>query len=144
MPLMHLFTRRTLLTLVLALVSGWARAETLAVIVHPSSGVDSLSREEVSHLFLGRIKHLPSGTPAVVLDTKSLRADFYRALVNREMNEISAYWARLKFSGRTQPPEQIDDAESVLKRVAAERGAIGYIDAARVDKRVRVVLLLEY
>ena len=60
------------------------------------------------------------------------------------MNEISAYWARLKFSGRTQPPEQIDDAESVLRRVAAERGAIGYIDAARVDKRVRVVLLLEY
>ena len=141
---MRLITRRTVLTLALALVSAWASADTLAVIVHPSSGVASLSREEVSHLFLGRIKHLPSGTPAVVLDTKSLRADFYRALVNREMNEISAYWARLKFSGRTQPPQQIDDAESVLRRVAAERGAIGYIDAARVDKRVRVVLLLDY
>lgn len=144
MPRMRLITRRTVLALVLAVMSGWASAETLAVIVHPSSGVTSLSREEVSHLFLGRIKHLPSGTPAVVLDTKSLRADFYRALVNREMNEISAYWARLKFSGRTQPPQQIDDAEVVLQRVAAEQGAIGYVDAAQVDKRVRVVLLLDY
>lgn len=144
MPRMRLIIRRTVLTLGLALVSGWAHADTLAVIVHPSSEVNSLSREEVSHLFFGRIKHLPSGTPAVVLDTKSLRADFYRALVNREMNEINAYWARLKFSGRTQPPEQIDDTESVLRRVAAERGAIGYVDAARVDRRVRVVLLLDY
>lgn len=144
MTRMRFFHRLALVAVWLTLASACVRAATLAVIVHPSSGVDSLSREETSHLFLGRIKHLPSGTPAVVLDTTSLRADFYRALVNREMNEINAYWARLKFSGRTQPPEQIEDADAVLRRVASERGTIGYIDATRVDKRVRVVLLLEY
>lgn len=144
MARMRFFHRLAVAGIWLTLASGCVHAASLAVIVHPSSGVDSLSREQASHLFLGRIKHLPSGTLAVVLDTTSLRADFYRALVNREMNEINAYWARLKFSGRTQPPEQIEDADAVLRRVASERGTIGYIDAARVDRRVRVVLLLEY
>ena len=144
MARMRFFHRLAVAGIWLTLASGCVHAASLAVIVHPSSGVDSLSREQASHLFLGRIKHLSSGTLAVVLDTTSLRADFYRALVNREMNEINAYWARLRFSGRTQPPEQIDDADAVLQRVASERGTIGYIDAARVDRRVRVVLLLEY
>ena len=136
---MRVFIRLVLLHW-FALLSGayaWAGIE---VIVNPASGVDSMSREEVSHLFLGRVKHLPSGTSAIVIDTVPQREAFYHRLVGRGIAEINAYWARLRFSGRTQPPLQVEDARVVLERVAREQGAIGYVDSSLVDKRVRTVL----
>ncbi|AOF81479.1 hypothetical protein BSY238_1775 [Methyloversatilis sp. RAC08] len=138
-----LLLSRLLLALWLALYGAAAAAHGIAVIVNPDSGIDSISREEVSHLFLGRIKHLLPGTPAVVIDTLPLRQAFYQALVRRGLPEIDAYWARLRFSGRTQPPMQIESAEMVIERVARDRNAIGYIDGALVDSRVRPVLRLE-
>ncbi|MBU0601005.1 MAG: hypothetical protein KKD25_01205 [Gammaproteobacteria bacterium] len=127
----------------LSCACAWA-AGGLAVIVNPGSGVDSLSREEVSHLFLGRVKFLPSGVAAVVIDTGPMRESFYRALVDRGIAEINAYWARLRFSGRTTPPQVMENAAQVIDRVARERGAIGYVDSALVDRRVKAVFELEY
>lgn len=126
----------------LALWSARALAAELVVIVNQGSGIERLSREEASHVFLGRLKTLPSGTPAVVLDTRPLRETFYRALVGKSLPEIDAYWARLRFSGRTQPPDQIGDAREVMERVARQPGAIGYVEATTADRRVRQVLRL--
>jgi ABC-type phosphate transport system substrate-binding protein len=126
----------------LALWSARALATELVVIVNQGSGIERLSREEASHVFLGRLKTLPSGMPAVVLDTRPLRESFYRALVGRSLPEIDAYWARLRFSGRTQPPDQLSDAREVMERVARQPGAIGYVEAATADRRVRQVLRL--
>jgi ABC-type phosphate transport system substrate-binding protein len=134
---------RLLLALWLALYGAAAAANGIAVIVNPDSGIDSISREEVSHLFLGRIKHLLPGKPALVIDTVPLRQTFYQALVRRGIPEIDAYWARLRFSGRTQPPLQIESAEMVIERVARDRNAIGYINGALVDSRVKTVLRLD-
>jgi hypothetical protein len=141
---MFVFNRYTLASwLALSCACAWA-AGGLAVIVNPGSGVDALSREEVSHLFLGRVKFLPSGVAAVVIDTEPVRERFYRALVDRGIAEINAYWARLRFSGRTAPPQLMEDPALVMDRVARERGAIGYVDSALVDKRVKAVFALEY
>jgi ABC-type phosphate transport system substrate-binding protein len=142
-PAIRTFIRRGLaLWLALGCACCWATG--IAVIVNPASGVDSLSREEVSHLFLGRIKNLSSGLSAVVIDTLPQREAFYQALLGRGITEIDAYWARLRFSGRTQPPLRLGDANAVLERVAHERGAIGYVDSALVDRRVKTVLRLDY
>ena len=126
------------------LAGAGAHAAGLAVIVHASSNVEVMTREEVSHLFLGRIKTLPSGESAVVLDCLPQRDAFYRSLVGRGLPEINAYWARLRFAGRTQPPEQLPDGRAVLERVASEPGAIGYVDPILIDRRVRTVLKLDY
>lgn len=135
---------RWVLVLWLACGCACAGAASLMVIVNSASSVDNMSRQEVSHLFLGRIKHLPTGVPAVVIDTVTLRDAFYNALVGQGIAEIDAYWARLRFSGRTQPPLRLEDSAAVIERVARERGAIGYIDATQVDRRVKVVLRLDY
>ncbi len=137
-----LSTMRGLFVIWLVVAGSRACAGDLAVIVNPACGADSMSREEVSHLFLGRIKHLPSGLSAVVIDSLAQRDAFYRALVGRSLAEIDAYWARLRFSGHTQPPLRLDAAD-VLEWVARDPGAIGYIDATLVDRRVKTVLRLD-
>ena len=128
--------------LALLLSTQGAAAEELVVIVHRDSGISTLSREQASHLFLGRVKMLPSGARANVVEVEPLRAGFYRRLLGREIAEINAYWARLQFSGRTQPPLRVSDSAAAVARVAEDPQAIAFVDVVPDDPRARVVLRL--
>ena len=128
--------------LALLLSTQGVAAEELVLIVHRDSGISTLSREQASHLFLGRVKMLPSGGRANVVEVEPLRASFYRRLLGREIAEINAYWARLQFSGRTQPPLRVSDSAAAVARVAENPQAIAFVDAVPEDPRARVVLRL--
>ena len=134
----------TLVPVLLALLLSTqsVAAEELVLIVHRDSGISTLSREQASHLFLGRVKMLPSGARANVVEAEPLRAGFYRRLLGREIAEINAYWARLQFSGRTQPPLRVSDSAAAVARVAEDPQAIAFVDAVPDDPRARVVLRL--
>ncbi len=119
-----------------------AAAAEPVVIVHPDSGVQSLTRDDVINIFMGRQKRLPSGIVALPVEQArpaATRARFYQLLVKKDLPDISAYWARLLYSGQAQPPRQADSAEEVLELVSQNRGAIGVVDGAQADRRVRVV-----
>lgn len=123
-------------------LTGAASAE-IVVIVNPDSGITRMSRDDVVNIYMGRYQGLPSGNTAFPVDLQPLKADFYRFLVGRTMSEINSYWARLVFSGRASPPRQLPDTSTVLEVVANNKGAIGYLPSAEVDKRrVKVVLEL--
>ena len=134
----------TLVPVLLALLLSTqsVAAEELVLIVHRDSGISTLSREQASHLFLGRVKMLPSGGRAIVVEVEPLRASFYRRLLGREIAEINAYWARLQFSGRTQPPLRVSDSAAAVARVAEDPQAIAFVDAVPDEPRARVVLRL--
>jgi ABC-type phosphate transport system substrate-binding protein len=105
--------------------------------------VEKLTRVQVTNIFLGRQKWLPSGIVAFRIEqnhTSPIRARFYQLLMGKDESEINAYWARLLFSGQAHPPQRADSAEEVLKLVASNKGAIGVVDGAFVNQGVRVVL----
>ena len=77
-----------------------------------------------------------------MVEVEPLRASFYRRLLGREIAEINAYWARLQFSGRTQPPLRVSDSAAAVARVAEDPQAIAFVDVVPDDPRVRVVLRL--
>jgi len=118
----------------------------LVIVVNADSGVFQVTREEVRNIFLGRQKRLSSGLPAVPVEQQypaSVRERFYRLLVDKDLAEISAYWARLFFTGQARPPMEEPSAEDVLKVITRNRGAIGLMEAGRTSSRVRVVLDVE-
>jgi hypothetical protein len=120
--------------------------QALVVIVNPACGVTQLSKAEAVDIFMGRQRRLPSGLLALPVEqTKpaATRALFYKLLVNLPMPQVRAYWARLAFSGQAQPPLETDTDDETLEVVAANKGAIGFVQANRVDRRVRTVLRLE-
>lgn len=133
-------------TLFIALLSiGVHVAAEPVVVVNARSGIPRLSKEEVINIFLGRYRGLPTGGVAVPIDqpeNSSLRAEFYRKLVNKELNEINAYWSRLIFSGKTSPPNQAVSEAEVKQLLSARSGGIAYIERSQVDSRFRVVLEL--
>lgn len=138
-------TRLRALLLPLLLAPWLVAQEPIAVVVNADSGVTRLSRDEVIALFLGRQKRLGAGLVAIPVDQvrpPETQARFYRLLVNKELAEINAYWSRLYFSGQAQPPRKAQSASEVLDLVAANKGTIGFVEAGKVDRRVRVVLTL--
>ena len=132
------------LLLLLALLPWLAAAESLVVVVNPASGVETLSRNDVINIFLGRFRELPSGITAQPIDlpVSPIRAQFYRALVNKEPAEINAYWARLLFSGRTAPPIQTTHPDEVINALHAHPGGITYRERSKVSSRERIVFEL--
>ena len=120
--------------------------DALVVIVHPDSGVTRMTREEAGRIFLGRQKRLASGLVALAVEPTQPdqdRARFYRLLVALPLPQVRSYWAQLYFSGQAQPPRQVSNGEEVVEIVSANRGAVGFVERARVTPRVRAVLTLE-
>jgi ABC-type phosphate transport system substrate-binding protein len=135
--------RQLALAAILSSLSCAAAWADVVVVVDAKSAIDHLTQDQVINIFLGRHRKLPSGIAALPVDQPvegNLRGEFYRKLVNKELTEINAYWARLYFSGKTTPPLQATSAAQVLAHVLGTPGGIGYIEKSQVDARVRVVL----
>ncbi len=137
---------RAILSIGLLCMTTQVRAQ-LAVIVNPQSGVEQLSKAQVVNIFLGSHREFPTGIAAKPIDlgaTAPEKAQFYRALVNRDLDQMAAYWSRLVFSGSTVPPVQANSWQDVLQMVANNRAAIGYVDVKYVDPaRVKVVFTVQ-
>ena len=121
-----------------------ARAE-LVVVVNAQSGVEQLNKTQVVNIFLGHNRELPNGVPASPVDLpfgQSEKAAFYQLLVNRDLDQIAAYWSRLVFAGSSSPPVQASSVADALQFVASHKGGIAYLDRRNVDARVKVVLSL--
>jgi ABC-type phosphate transport system substrate-binding protein len=131
-----------LLFLAALLVSAAAGADPV-VVVNARSEVEPLSQDEVINIFLGRYRKLPNGVTAMPVDQPEgsvLRAEFYRKLVNKDLNEINAYWSRLIFSGKTAPPRQAANTAEVASLLSGSPGGIAYLERSQVDGRFRIVL----
>jgi len=136
--------RRLLLALLLAGLSGTAAAETV-VIVAADQPLTSLSAEQVSELFLGKIGSRNAGTrltPVDQAESSAVREEFYRKLTGKDAAQLTAYRARMLFTGRGEPPLESGDNEAVKRMVATNAGMIGYIDRSAMDASGKVVLIL--
>jgi ABC-type phosphate transport system substrate-binding protein len=122
-----------------------ARAEVrFQVVVHRSNPVSSLSRAQLSALFMRRTRRWPDGTDVRPVEPPKsrVREDFSRAIHGKSLAYVTRYWHRVIFAGRGVPPDELESDAAVLELVKNNRGAIGYIDAATLpgdDVKVIVV-----
>jgi len=133
--------RKTLVSLCLLLLPQFAMAD-IVLVANPKAGIGWLTRDEVVNIYLGRYRRLESGLTAEPIDLNGeaeSKVLFYRRLVGKSLAEINAYWARLVFSGQTQPPLLVANADEALRRVAARPGALAYVERNKVDKRVVII-----
>ena len=132
---------RSLAALAIISWSGLALAE-VAVIVHPSASVDSLTADEISRLFMGKSKSFPNGSPAIALnqdDGSATRDVFNQEICNKSPSQYKAYWSKLVFTGKGTPPKDSGDDAAVKALVAGNPKMIGYVDASVVDDSVKVI-----
>jgi len=121
---------------------GAARAEDVVAVVSAKSLITSLNAAQVADIFLGKTNRFPDGSPAVPIDLAEdapERERFYAQYTGKSPAQVKAYWSKIIFTGRGQPPRQASTGREMRKLVAENPNAIGYIDPSLVDSSVRVL-----
>ena len=127
--------------LALTLSSAVVKADVVAV-VSAKSPVTTLSMSQVADIFCGRASRFPNGVQAFPIDQaegSAVRDEFYSKVVGKTAAQIKAYWSKIIFTGRGQPPPSVSNNVEMKKRISENVAAIGYIDRSLVDDSVRVV-----
>lgn len=119
-------------------------AAEIAVVVHPSNN-NVLNERQVRQIFLGQIKTYPDGSEAQTFDNlnpKHLRSTFISQVLRRNENTMNAYWARMIFTAKATPPQELPDSETIKKVVSSNPRAISYLEARYVDSSVKTVMTI--
>jgi ABC-type phosphate transport system substrate-binding protein len=124
---------RTMLIAGFALAAAAANAE-VAVIVSAKSTATTMTPDEIANIYLGKstaMKPVDNATP--------VRSQFYTKVAGKDEAQVKAIWSKLVFTGKATPPKEMASSADVVKAVAADPNAIGYVDKAAVDASVKVV-----
>jgi hypothetical protein len=127
--------------LILALAAHSALAE-VAVVVSAKSAAGTLTAAQATDIFLGKANTFPSGGQAIPIDQSegsAIRDEFYTKVASKSAAQVKAYWSKIIFSGKGQPPKEVADSSAVKKLIADNPNVVGYIDKAAVDGSVKVV-----
>lgn len=116
----------------------------IVVIVSQQSPVTSIDMHQARLIFMGKIGSFPDGRKVVVIDQpKSLLHDqFYLAVASKTSYQMASYWSRMMFTGAAMLPIQAATSEEVLRKVANDINAVGYVDSSVLNDKVKAVLRL--
>jgi len=112
----------------------------IAVIVHADNPV-KLNAKEIRSIYLAKINEFSNGDrvrPIDVNNNDEVRGAFTKKILRKSPSSLNSYWSRMIFSAKGTPPQTLSMAAAKAK-VANDKSAIAYIDAALVDDSVRVV-----
>jgi ABC-type phosphate transport system substrate-binding protein len=144
MKLHKLFCNCMTFSLLMAISTMAAIAQAdVVVIVSAKSSVTRLTAEQTTKIFLGKVVTFPNDKPAIPIDQpegSEIRDEFYAKVVRKNSSQLTAFWAKMIFTGEGRQPKLLDGDVAVRKAVASDPSAIGYIDKSAVTKSVRVIL----
>ena len=129
------------IALALSLISAVVKADVVAV-VSAKSPITTLTVNQVADIFFGKASRFPNGVlafPVDQADGSAIRDEFYSKVLGKTAAQIKAYWSKIIFTGRGQPPPSVSSNIEMKKRISENPAAIGYIDRSLVDDSVRVV-----
>jgi ABC-type phosphate transport system substrate-binding protein len=126
-----------------------AGAQALAVpafrvIVHGSNPHARLDRDFVTNAFLRKASrwHHGEAIRPVDLHGKAVaRQKFSTQVLRRSVAAVRIYWQQLIFSGRGLPPPELASDLEVVRYVARNAGAIGYVSGTADVGGLKVVSL---
>jgi ABC-type phosphate transport system substrate-binding protein len=110
------------------------------VVVNAETSIESVSRSELQHLYLGRTKTVKDvEVEAVNLpENHPLREEFHQKVIGRNREQMSRYWARALFTGTATPPKTVQNEKEVVE-VVSDRPAVGYISTPAEGEAIREV-----
>ena len=100
------------------------------IIVNTENPTSSLTRDQISNLFLKKAKRWDNGVQAQPVDLPSksaTRDSFSRAIHRRSSMAIKNFWTKSIFSGKSSPPPELATDAEVVAYVEENAGAIGYV-----------------
>lgn len=125
-----------------ALASPAAAEDGFKVVANRSLGVESLTRDTLSRIFLRKVTRLEGDLllkPVEPREDSPVARAFTERVHQKSPAALRSYWNALIFSGRDVPPVQKGTDEAVVAYVREHAGAIGYVSPSADASGVAVV-----
>lgn len=119
------------------LLAAAVASADVVVVVSAKSSVGSLTKDQVSDIFLGKSTQ---ATPVDQDSSAAVREEFYTRVTGQSAAQVKTHWAKLSFSGKGTPPKSLGGDDDVKAQVAGNPALIGYMEKSKVDASVKVVL----
>ena len=125
-----------------ALLQAQDEAKGFVVIVNKSNNVSSLSKSQVSRMFLKKVFTWKDGSPVKPIDLtpgSEVRKSFSQEIHGRNVYSIKNYWQQMIFAGRDVPPLEKETDQEIIDYVNQNPNAIGYISPESSLEKVKVI-----
>jgi ABC-type phosphate transport system substrate-binding protein len=121
--------------LAFAVVLQQARADVV-VIVSAQSSTANITPGQISRVYQGISNTM---TPLDIADPSIARREFYAKVVGKDDAQVKARRLSLVITGKGSAPKELSSGAEVVKAVAADPNAIGYVDRSYVNMTVKIV-----
>lgn len=121
------------------LVAGYALAEVV-VIANKGVSQDSLTKDEIKNIFLGKMVKWPDNSSIHFVTSKAdVHGAFLKMYINRSTSQFRNYWRKMVFTGKGQKPKAFQSDEELIQYVSETQGAIGYVGKDAALKNVKTI-----
>lgn len=111
------------------------------IVVNTTDKALTFSKQQIRHIYMGgamsrqfKAINLPAGN--------LLRIDFNTKMVGLTESRIQAYWAQMKFTGRSKPPVEFSTTKEVIEYLMAVENAVAYLPSGiKIPDELTVVAL---
>ena len=114
------------------------------LIAHPTRAA-TLTEADVRAIYLKQKLFWNDGRPIIPINREAgsdAREQFSLSLFGQDSRRLSAYWNQRYFEAGEFPPATLGSEEAVIRFVAGNENAIGYVTLDDVTDPVAVVLVL--
>jgi ABC-type phosphate transport system substrate-binding protein len=139
----HLGWSVSVFGLSLSLAMGVPATADVVAVVSSTSTVTTLSKAQLTDIFLGKVNRFPNGTQAIPIDQPEgspARDEFYATFSGKSPAQVKSHWSKIIFTGRGHPPKAASNSAEVRQLIAANPQAISYIERSAVDAGVRILV----
>ena len=135
--------KKLLLFLILVAVAATqAHAQAFKIIVNESNTTESISKSDLSDIFLKKKTKWEDGSAATPIDLTAqniTRILFTKQVHGKDVGSIRSYWQKAAFSGAGNAPLERSADAAVIQFVKSNTGAVGYVSAATETTGVKVL-----
>lgn len=123
-------------------------AEPIAVIVNRENPLEALTEHEIRKIYTNHTLSWSGGAVVTIYDLamqSPLRRVFSDRILGRSPEKVAEEWAHLKITNQAKnPPVTMKSEMLIIRRVASEKGAIGYVSMGLVTNNpaVKIVYLI--
>jgi ABC-type phosphate transport system substrate-binding protein len=127
---------KTLVATCLTFAATFQQARADVVVIVSAASTANITAAQISRIYLGDSNIM---TPFDIANAPLTRRDFYTKVIGKDYAEVKSRWAQLVFTGKGAAPKELAGGEDVVKAVAADPHAIGYVDRSFVNMTVKVI-----
>jgi hypothetical protein len=118
-------------------------SNVLVLVMGPGTG--SPGRDAIRNVYLGKSSVWPNGTTARPMNRPAGSAagrKFFGGVLGMSGGEFREHWSELQLSGGGISPSTVSSATTMVAKVAATRGAMGYVLESELPENVNGVTLV--